>query len=68
MKDKSEPPSDVLKLFKLKHSRSGPPSSAVIIDGLKLVRLFMRIESGFDRKKIIDLAKELAPIDADTST
>jgi hypothetical protein len=47
-------------------SRRRPPSTAVILEGLKLIQVFFRIETGQDRKRVLNLAKELAPIDADT--
>jgi hypothetical protein len=52
----------------LRASRPGPPSSAAILDGLKLMQVFMRIETARDRKTVLDLAKQLAPIDANTKT
>jgi hypothetical protein len=52
----------------LRASRRGPPSSAVIIEGLKLIQVFLRIETGGDRKRVLDLAKELAAIDVNTRT
>ena len=48
--------------------RPRPPSTAAILDGLKLMKVFLRIETGQDRKRVLDLAKQLAPIDADTRT
>ncbi len=56
-------PPNVMKLLT---SRARPPSTAVILEGLKLIQVFLRIETGQDRKKVLDLAKQLAPIDANT--
>jgi transcriptional regulator with XRE-family HTH domain len=44
------------------------PSSASMLAGLQLIRVFLKIESEGDRKKVLDLAKQLAPIDADAKT
>jgi hypothetical protein len=55
-------------VVRLRTSRPGPPSTAAIIEGLKLMQVFLRIEAGQDRKRILDLAKQLAPIDANTKT
>jgi hypothetical protein len=49
-------------------SRPRPPSTAAIIEGLKLMQVFLRIEAARDRKTVLDLAKQLAPIDAKTRT
>ncbi|MEA2939937.1 MAG: hypothetical protein QOD09_466 [Bradyrhizobium sp.] len=47
-------------------SRPRPPSTAVILDGLKLIQIFLRIETAHDRNKVLDLAEQLAPSDANT--
>jgi hypothetical protein len=66
MKDKrGNLPPNVLTL---RASRRRPPSTAVILEGLKLIQVFMRIETAQDRKTVLDLAKQLAPIDANTRT
>jgi hypothetical protein len=52
----------------LRASRPRPPSTAAIIDGLKLMQVFLRIETARDRKTVLDLAKQLAPVDAKTRT
>ena len=64
MKDKRTglPPN----VLRLRASRPRPPSRAAIIEGLELMRIFIRIENGADRKTVLDLAKQLAPIDANT--
>jgi hypothetical protein len=41
------------------------PSTASSLAGLQLIRIFLKIESEADRKKVLDLAKQLAPADAD---
>jgi hypothetical protein len=53
-------------VISLRASRPGPPSTAAILEGLKLMQVFLRIETGQDRKRVLDLAKQLAPIDANT--
>jgi hypothetical protein len=58
-------PPNVIRLLT---SRPRPPSTAVILEGLKLIQVFFRIETGQDRKAVLDLAKQLAPIDADAKT
>jgi hypothetical protein len=52
----------------LRASRPGPPSTAAILEGLKLMQVFLRIESGRDRKRVLDLARALAPVDVKTKT
>jgi hypothetical protein len=54
-------PPNVLRLCA---SRPRPPSRAAIIEGLELMRIFIRIENGEDRKRVLDLTKQLAPVDA----
>jgi hypothetical protein len=63
-KGRSLPPN----VITLRTSRPGPPSTAAILEGLKLMQVFLRIETGQDRKTVLDLAKQLAPIDANTRT
>ena len=55
-------------VISLRASRPGPPSTAAILEGLKLMQVFLRIETGQDRKRVLDLAKQLARIDAGTKT
>ena len=55
-------------VISLRASRPGPPSTAAILEGLKLMQVFLRIESGRDRKRVLDLAKQLAPIDTKRKT
>jgi hypothetical protein len=50
----------------LRACRPRPPSTAAILEGLKLMQVFLRIETGQDRKRVLELAKQLAPIDANT--
>jgi hypothetical protein len=52
----------------LRASRPRPPSTAAILEGLKLMQVFLRIETGRDRKTVLDLAKQLALDDANTRT
>jgi hypothetical protein len=49
-------------------SRPDPPSTAAILEGVKLMRVFLSIEAGRDRKRVLELARKLAPIDADAKT
>ena len=53
-------------VVRLHASRPGPPSTAAILEGLKLMQIFLKIETGRDRKRVLDLARQLAPIDANT--
>jgi hypothetical protein len=52
----------------LRAFRPRPPSTAAILEGLKLMQVFLRIETARDRKTVLDLAKELAPADANRRT
>jgi hypothetical protein len=45
-----------------------PPSTAAILEGVKLMKVFLTIEAGRDRKKVLDLARQLAFDDANTKT
>ena len=45
-----------------------PPSTAAILEGLKLIQVFLRIETAGDRKRVLDLAKQLAPVDMNRRT
>jgi transcriptional regulator with XRE-family HTH domain len=58
-------PANVLTL---RASRPRPPSTVAIIEGLKLMQIFLRIETGAERKRVLDLAKQLAPNDANRKT
>jgi hypothetical protein len=55
-------------VIRLRASRPGPPSTAAILEGLKLMQVFLRIESGRDRKTVLDLARQLAPNNANKET
>jgi hypothetical protein len=55
-------------VIRLRVSKPRPPSTAAILEGLKLMQVFLKIESGGDRKKVLDLAKQLALDDANTRT
>ncbi len=52
----------------LRASRPRRQSTAVFLGGFKLLRVFLRIQTGQDRKRVFDLAKQLALNDADTRT
>ena len=45
-----------------------PQSTAVFLGALKLMKVFLRIRTGQDRKRVFDLAKQLALNDANTRT
>jgi hypothetical protein len=45
-----------------------PQSTAVFLGALKLMKVFLRIQTGQDRKRVFDLAKQLALNDANTTT
>ena len=45
-----------------------PPRTAAIVTGLQLIEAFLKIDSEADRKKVLALARQLAPIDAGTKT
>ena len=53
-------PANVLRV---RTSRPRPPSTAAIVTGLQLIEAFLKIDSEADRKKVLDLARQLAPID-----
>ena len=55
-------------VISLRASRPRPPSTAAILEGLKLTQIFLRIETGHDGKRVLDLAKQLAPNDANLKT
>ena len=55
-------------VIRLRASKPRPPSTAAILEGLKLMQVFLRIETGRDRKRVLELAKELAAIDVNTRT
>jgi transcriptional regulator with XRE-family HTH domain len=59
--------SNIEDLFRTPRATEAP-SSASMLAGLQLIRVFLSIESEGDRKKVFDLAKQLAPIDADAKT
>src|SRR5260370_26424328 len=59
--------SNIEDLFRAPRTAEAP-SSASRLAGLQLIRVFLKIESEGDRKKVFDLAKQLAPIDADAKT
>lgn len=44
------------------------PSSASTLVGLQLIRVFLTIGNEADRRRVLDLAKQLAPIGADART
>jgi len=44
----------------LRAFRPRVPSTAAILEGLKLMQVFLRIETARDRKTVLDLAKQLA--------
>jgi hypothetical protein len=54
-------------LVRLRTSRP-QPSTAAILTGLQLIEAFLKISNDADRKKVLDLARQLAPVDADART
>jgi hypothetical protein len=66
MKDKRGrfSPNDV----RLNACRPRPQRTAVFLGGLKLMQVFLRIQTGQDRKRVFDLAKQLALNNANTTT
>jgi hypothetical protein len=66
MKDKrGDPPSNIFSL-----SKPAPPvpTSATILEGLELIRVFLTIRTAFDRKQVLQLAKEMAANDSNAKT
>ncbi len=59
---RSGPPPNVTTL---RASRLGPPGTAAILEGLKLMQVFLRIKTLRDRNKVLDMARQLALNDAD---
>jgi hypothetical protein len=55
-------------VVRLRTSRPRPPSTAAVLAGLQLFNVFLKISSEQDRKRVLDLAKQLAPADAGTKT
>jgi hypothetical protein len=45
-----------------------PRSTAVFLGALKLMKVFLRIQTGQDRKRVFDLAKQLALKEVNTGT
>jgi hypothetical protein len=62
MKD-DERPSNVVDLIK-KSSAPIRLTSAMILDGLELTRVFLTIRSAFERKRILRMVREIADSDA----
>jgi hypothetical protein len=62
MKD-DERPSNVVDLIK-KSSAPVRLTSAMILDGLELTRVFLTIRSAFERKRILRMVREIADSDA----
>ena len=52
--------------LKLGSSGPGSPSLAGLLAGLQLITVFLKIVRKEDRKKVLDLAEQLASVDADT--
>jgi hypothetical protein len=50
------------------HASRPPPSTAAILTGLQLIEAFLKIDNEADRKKVLALARQLAPADADART
>jgi hypothetical protein len=66
MKDKrGDPPPNVVGLFK---PAPPVPTSATILEGLELIRVFLTIRTAFDRKQVLQLAREMAANDSNAKT
>ena len=59
------PPSNVATM---RAALLAQPGAASFLEGLELIRVFLKIRSEADRKRVLDLAKQLAPIDANART
>jgi hypothetical protein len=63
-----EPPSNVVDFIK----KTAPPArrmtSAAILDGLELTKVFLRIRSAAERKRILRMVREIADSDANKRT
>lgn len=55
-------------VIRLCASRPRPPGTTAVLTGLQLIEAFLKIDSEADRKKVLDLARQLAPIDADAKS
>jgi hypothetical protein len=51
------PPSNVIKLFKPPRP---PLSTAAILEGFELIKVFWKIEDGRNRKTVLEVAKQLS--------
>jgi hypothetical protein len=60
-----DPPSNIFSL-----SKPAPPvpTSATILEGLELVRVFLTIRTAFDRKQVLQFAKKIAADDTSAAT
>jgi hypothetical protein len=61
--DDDEPPSNVVDFTKKKAAAPLRLTSAMILDGLALTRVFLTIRSAAERKRILRLAREAADSD-----
>jgi hypothetical protein len=63
MKDeKGGPASNVINLIR-KHSGPTPLTSVMVLQGLELIKVFLKISSAERRKQIVKFAKQLAAED-----
>lgn len=61
MADHQRPPNVI------QFKKPAPPvrtTSAMVLDGLELARVFLTVRSAFERKRILALAREIAESDA----
>jgi hypothetical protein len=63
MKDDEDPPSNVVDFKNKKPAAPLRLTSAMILDGLALTRVFLTIRSAAERKRILQMAREIADSD-----
>jgi hypothetical protein len=65
--DDDERPSNVVDLIQ-KPPAPARLTSAMILDGLELTRVFLTVRSAFERKRILRMVREIADSDANKKT
>ena len=69
MSDKDdERPSNVVDLISQKSSAQARLTSSAILEGLELTKVFLRIRSAAERKRILRMVREIADSDANKRT
>jgi hypothetical protein len=61
-------PSNVVHLIPQKSSAQARLTSSAILDGLELTKVFLRIRSAAERKRILRMVREIADSDANKRT